>query len=714
MKDNSTRSIDWTTLLKLLIFLQVLISISVIFNIPIARQILGFIQLTFVPGFVILMILKFEKLSITETLLFSVGLSLSTLMFVGLLINEICPLYFSKPLSILSLTIHLNLLLFLLYIVSWFRCKRSNISIPSIKISPLIIFFLCIPLLSVLGSLLVNFTKGENNFLILFTIALMSIIFIFSTLSEKITPSKLYPFILFILSIALLLSGPLVDNHLVGQDEHTELYVSKLTQKNLKWSRLQNPLPLIDTLQTNAMLSVTILPVVYSQLLGIELSWLWKLLYPFIFSLIPLGLYQIYSTQAGIKKKDAFLAALLFFSYIAGLVSYGGTPTPGKQEIATFFFTLLILVLLNNKFSTKRNLLLMIFGSAMVVSHYTTSYIFIFIIFFAWIYLTITKKQGSKISTRFVFFMFIAAFVWYIYGGESAPFDNLLNVGQHIYETLYTDFFNPQARGETVLAGLGAANPPSLMHRVSSIFFYTVEFFIAIGFVKLLFKWKKMDFDKEYVAISIMSMSILALCILLPNFANAYGAERFFGTTLIALAPLFVVGVKSLCWFITKKKIKIYSLSLILMILVPFFLFQVAFMYEVARDDPFSLLLSRYRMNTVDLYTRILFTQDIFGARWLSIYTNLTTAGNIIYSDSVSAAKSLTSYGLINGGYVRPLYNTTKILYGEFIYLSRVNNIDGVICVDSGWNVSDIASVLEDINKIYSNGECAVYKGVSG
>lgn len=45
------------------------------FDITMLRQIVGFIYLTFIPGFLILRVLKLNRLGIIDTLLHSVGLS---------------------------------------------------------------------------------------------------------------------------------------------------------------------------------------------------------------------------------------------------------------------------------------------------------------------------------------------------------------------------------------------------------------------------------------------------------------------------------------------------------------------------------------------------------------------------------------------------------------------------------------------------------------
>ena len=81
-------------------------------QIPILREFIGFIYLTFVPGIIILRILKLHKLGNIETLLYSVGLSIASLMFTGLFMNTVYPLFgISGPISITPLIITRNLFL---------------------------------------------------------------------------------------------------------------------------------------------------------------------------------------------------------------------------------------------------------------------------------------------------------------------------------------------------------------------------------------------------------------------------------------------------------------------------------------------------------------------------------------------------------------------------------------------------------------------------
>ena len=62
-------------------------------HISIIRPLIGFIYLTFIPGIIILRILKLHKLGNIETLLYTVGLSIATLMFTGLFMNTVYPFF---------------------------------------------------------------------------------------------------------------------------------------------------------------------------------------------------------------------------------------------------------------------------------------------------------------------------------------------------------------------------------------------------------------------------------------------------------------------------------------------------------------------------------------------------------------------------------------------------------------------------------------------
>ena len=91
-----------STLLLIVVFIVTTV-VAVFADIPVLRQILGFMSLTFLPGWLIVHILKINNLSSSVKLVLSVGLSVAFVMFFGLLINTLYPLLgYSRPLDTLS------------------------------------------------------------------------------------------------------------------------------------------------------------------------------------------------------------------------------------------------------------------------------------------------------------------------------------------------------------------------------------------------------------------------------------------------------------------------------------------------------------------------------------------------------------------------------------------------------------------------------------
>jgi uncharacterized membrane protein len=72
----------------------------------------------------------------------------------------------------------------------------------------------------------------------------------------------------------------------------------------------------------------------------------------------------------------------------------------------------------------------------------------------------------------------------------------------------------------------------------------------------------------------------------------------------------------------------------------------------------------------------------------------------------------LIMYGMIPRGY--PLSNTTIVTDNDIVYLSTLNVIKGVVTFQGrfSWNISEISSIFDDLNIIYSNGGGEIYKNM--
>ena len=126
----------------------------------------------------------------------------------------------------------------------------------------------------------------------------------------------------------------------------------------------------------NSMLSTVMLPTIYSILLKIDGMWVYKIIYPFIFSMVPIGIYQTLKKQ--IAKKDAFISAFFFMSFFSFFIVLSWLP---RQQIAELYIILIVFLMLCKEMEPmKRSTLIIICFASLIVSHYGTTYIFLFCI----------------------------------------------------------------------------------------------------------------------------------------------------------------------------------------------------------------------------------------------------------------------------------------------------------------------------------------------
>ena len=76
---------EWLAVIISILFIT---DMAILLDIPFVRQIFGFVFLMFFPGLLILQILKLDKIDSLEKFILSWGLSISFLMFFGLLVNN--------------------------------------------------------------------------------------------------------------------------------------------------------------------------------------------------------------------------------------------------------------------------------------------------------------------------------------------------------------------------------------------------------------------------------------------------------------------------------------------------------------------------------------------------------------------------------------------------------------------------------------------------
>ena len=740
MIDNPLQMNDWDVgkFLKVILAIQVAVWSAIGLDavgleIPIIRQLIGFIYLTFIPGIIILRILKLHKLGNIETLLYTVGLSIATLMFTGLFMNTVYPLFgIYGPISLVPLIFTISAIVMGLCVLSYVRDKDfANPRFIDVgnALSPPALFLCLIPFLAIFGTYLVNF--HQNNILLMFLIIILVIIVLLISF-DKFIPNNLYPLAVFVIAISLLFHASLISMYMWGWDIHLELYLVNLVKMGGIWD---------STILggCNALLSLVMLAPIYSVISDMSVTWVFKIIYPLLFSLVPTGLYRVFQKQT--DDKIAFLSCFFFVSLF---IFYGEMLQLARQQIAELFLVLLILLMIDkNMNKTKRSFLIIVFGVSLVVSHYGLTYIYMFSLVSAWSILVLMdnptiqklrnniyskfggykneklakntnslKIEARTISSTFVLLFITFTLAWYIYVSRSSAFYSIVHIGDHIASSIFTDFLNPEAAQGLDIIIKKTASP---LHEMFKYLHLLSQFFIIIGILTLILKhdFEKMKFEGEYTAFSLVNFGLCFCGISLAHFASSINTSRLYQITLIFLAPFCVIGgitvfkvlsrVVKASW--TNKSMK-NALKILSAFLAIFLLFNTGFVFEVANDIPTSISLN----STID-YPRFN-EQEILAGKWLR---NEKTEDPKICSD------------MFRGFVLTEMFGNVYMLRGDkeviteippnvYIFLGRENvkNNKIILCTPRGKESVTLQNltfynIILGMSKIYNNGDAQMF-----
>jgi uncharacterized membrane protein len=682
----------------ILVFLTLTLCVAVSLDVSIARQVVGFAFLTFLPGLCMIQFLGLEKTSKLEIVLLSIGLSIAFLMMSGFALNELASIGLAKPLSTLPLMIVLVGFTISCGVLGYKR--KSNFvsfSFRSSKTDVLRLLPFGLVVLSIIGALSVAI-YNDNLFLLLLLIAI-PILFGMLFISKRDNLSGFYVVAVFVIALSLLFHSSFISHYIVpfGSDVPVEYAVSKSTLHNGLWSA--NPVgdPYYSRLAT--MLSITILPTFYSSVLNMDLTLLFKILFPMVLALVPLCLYALWKQTIG--KKYAFAAAFLLIAQQTFFTEMLGV---GRQIVAELFFALLLLVIFHKEIKPyAKAVLFVMFSFGLVVSHYAISEIFLVFIIAVFTSSIIFKTINKRITFFYVISFAVIMLSWYIFAPGSAVINAIVGDSNYVISE-FGSFLNPASRGQTVLLAVGIGSSPTIWNSVGRIFVYATELLIVIGSIALLTKKVRSNFQSDYLKFTVFGLALLVGLILVPGLANTLNITRFYQILLFVLAPLFVLGVDFIATLIGKHK-KVLVSILVVLILVPYFLFQTGFIYEVTKSDSWSISLSKNSMPPYRLYEQSGYIDagSTFGAEWIS--KNINGLNSTLYSDMSSQYNVLTCYGVTNRGLITGLTNVTTLNPGGTVYLNSYNvNYETI----SLWNLTDLSFQINDLNKIYDNGQSQI------
>ncbi|MGB8707158.1 MAG: DUF2206 domain-containing protein [Dehalococcoidia bacterium] len=734
MIDNPINMNDWEIKKFLIIILALhvamltLVGLSAVgFDIPVLRQIVGFIYLTFLPGIIILRLLRLHNLGTIKTLLYSVGLSLASNMFLGFLVNMLYPLIgISKPISTLPLIITWTVVLGLLSFIAY-RTDKGFFTTTHFKVgdllSPPVLLLILLPILAVLGTQLVNFY--QTNTVLMILICLIGLVAVLAMLT-KFIPERLYPLAIYGVALALLWHFSLVSQYLVQFDSFLEYHFFGLVtgSGHWDWAIAHN---------YNSMLSITILPATFSQLLGMSGTALFKVIYPIWYALVPLGLYSVYSKQ--FSSKQAFLAAFFFMSI---QVYYLMIPSINRQMVAELFCVLLIILIMDRETTGNKKPLFVIFIVSLVVSHYSLSYLYICFFLLSLIILHLLREKSLHITSYSVALFIVICLAWYMYISSSSPLETILNTGKHIYQTFSIEFLNPFSRD---LSYILMRPTRDTVHLANKLLWYLIVLFMAVGVTKLVSNLRRREVNKEYATMAVGNYFLLGACIAIPFLANSFGSSRMFHIASLILAPFCVLGAeiifggfsRAIQFIRHSPSRRISSAVPVAALLVLFFLFNTTLPFEIAnssagRSFPLSLGHIRSGDKAIELGERIQVwsssptAQEVSSAEWLDSFRNEKRPIYATYWQM--GVPTLVSYGMIPP---KQTYNltpltTVKDIGDSYVYLGYVNVVLGYGTTTTAegqpdvllgnithWDISQITPLLDSSTKVYTNGASEIY-----
>ncbi|WP_421077861.1 DUF2206 domain-containing protein [Methanothermococcus sp. Ax23] len=713
---------NWKFKKFLLIILGIQLSLLGLFtlnnlgiDITILRPLIGFIYISFIPGYLLLRILRLHNLSSIESFLYALGLSLFMGMFVGFLMNMFYPILgiTNKPIAEIPIVLTMAGVVFLLCIIAYFRDKKYNspdyINLKDI-INPQVLFLSLIPFMAIFGTYLVNYY--HNNILLMIMIVIIALIALIVGFTDWID-KKYYPYAIWAIAIALvwhiMLITPYVNNH------DGEMVGAKSTIENGFWN--YNIYGNYNSILSNNVFT----PMVYF-ILGINLTWVYKLIFPLWISIFPVVIYVI--VRKYLDCKMSFLSALVVI--ISGGMAYINTFTViTKQFMAEFFMSLIIVAMYGDINRLKKMIITLMFGMGVIWSHYGTSYLFmaglLFTVIFLKIYKLIDNKpnnyNNSKEFLSFALIYLLLILSWYMYVSSSSLFKSIVGIGSSVFGSIWTSFLSPDAsRGAYMIAKKYSEGLLLLIKYMN----LGIAFFMVLGMCKTLWNYKKSKFDATYLGLSLYFLGILVAAVVLPFFA-VMGPDRLYILALIITSPFCIIGGILFFKIISKifrKDIKTNNLlKIVCVYVIILMLFNVGFIQELTKDHPTSIALSQ---NSVDkygtledrarLYNRLITEYDMHAVKWMSQYDKKNS--NIYYNRGRSSVGiMLDNYGDMSLK-IKGLNEHTKYIEEKsYIWLMYVNlkkNVGfGVIpgvAVSYYFDFSEVKPLLKNKNKIYDNG----------
>jgi uncharacterized membrane protein len=609
-----------------------------------------------------------------------------------------------------------------IYDIKSLKILQLNSSEKVLIVSVLLIFSM-----GLLGISFLNYHQN-NNFILVFFILIAVALLLIYLLAEKID-KRIFPFLLYTISISLLLLLALRSNYFIGFDTHEEFHFFISALNNLKWE------PQPGYLLSSAI-DISILPTIYIQILNIDPVLLFKILISILFGIAPLVIYLIalqYMKQAYAFFISCFFMFQQFFLEVAA---------NNRTSIGLLFFALAIYILILKDIDEfQRKVLFTIFLFSCVVSSYSTTFVFFFFLFACYLIITLISKFSKiKIKTNvsiviiLLFFMFIM--LWY-----EQIINQVFQMGIQ-FSLNRIELFNDILKNDLLLnshQGAGSSSLyTSIFSTIAKISRYILFGLIATGLCVSIIKYLpipsinkkinnflKFDIDLFYLMFSMICAVTFFILIFANSLFSGFGLDRLYQLLLVVLSLYLVIGLTLITdikkiilikigkkWHFSEMKINLTNkklgsvLQLLLVILLIIQLFDVAGITNQMAGYNNSIILNPADEKSYFGYNQAyVYNQEIFMGYWLTNY--LVEANPKIIADSMEKRKMTSITNFESVLYSISITNSLKKeIDAGYIVLGPTNTDQQILLDDLGNPVplNDYQYIIQNKPLIYNNG----------
>ncbi|MCP1716120.1 putative membrane protein [Methanocalculus alkaliphilus] len=698
----------------LLTTILVISSTYIFFDVPYLSFIFGFLFILVLPGLIILPILNIQNINIFEKFFLIVGISVSFSYIYGFLINHSLPLMgFQEPLSTKCIWVTFTTAYIILIIIGVKNnyYKFSSCLIPRFKsMDKILLSFLILIPAAIFFSVHRLSVTGSNT-LIIGALLTIPVYLLILTLYKDTINDSIFPLSLFVISFSLLSMVMLRFPYIFGSDVQREYGLHFLTvYENAQWTFLGGNLGL--------SLSISLLPTIIFSICAIQQTeLLFKFIYVFICSLSPLVIY--YSIKQYLGSFLSLFASFFFTSQYYTIISSAAPRT----NLAIFFCALIIYIATNKNIDhTGKNFFYVVFIISIVLTHYTTAYIFL-AIFSIWIlyahFLYQRTDTYDKVSLGLIAFYIIFLLSWTFLLFRGGVFITLVEV---VSESFHQYLFSANAHDTLDLRGKEMLFSPTFrVAFLSAIHWLTVwACLLSIGIgtlVSMLFLFirtpGKLDslvknkplspfptIRGEYIICAFFCITILGSIVFVPQINAVYGYVRLFPLTLIFTSPFLILGVlytfRILSFIIDKPNrfnYKCVATTCLLLMIISYYLFSFGIPYQIVgtSDNVFTS-----NESTEYLQTKIS-ENEKYAALWLKENFNENT--NIIRPVS-RQTKELWSIGRFPLSTIRRQdHDYFYVYFGNYEIL---NDLDAIFL-----NINN----QRELSKVFTNKKVYIYYG---